>query len=712
MEGLNGTSCCYNQVIIFRLDGEIGRGYRLQTRVEEAGTWHYCLVNNEKKLPGGTIQVPPNLRLREKTLTPDQIILQTLVSKWMGTIEEWGPHLKAASESGYNMIHFTPLQRRGHSNSPYSIYNHHEIDPGIFSSSTLQDDRLTRLQETIKWMENELGLLSMIDVVWNHTACDSPWLADHPEAGYTLENSPHLKIAYELDESILRFSASMQEGYHLAPQVNSEADVKGILEVFSHNVLPELALWEYFVVDVSSAVLDLEAIFRKEAASSPSEESPESHTFSLEDAVINDCQYDRHSRKMNVTMVREYFRERLEEYRRMPNESDRSLLLSRVLSEYRLKLDQINYTQYQQYDSKVQLIIHNLTNRMIYERVADHGPKLGPISATSPIVPTYFTRIPKPDGSGIYAFANNGWIWDADPLLNFADPTSDAYFTREVIVWGDCVKLRYGSKPDDSPWLWEFMGKYTAMMATTFHGFRIDNCHSTPLHVANGLLSVARRVRPDLYVCAELFTGSEERDMLFVTRLGLNSLIREAMVAWDTSELGRTTSRYGGQPVGAPFDRPEFIDDGNQTIYGILQSQPHALYMDCTHDNEAPAQRRTAADALSNLAIVAFSTTAIGSVRGYDELVPTYLNLVNEARHYQIPDRATGLWDIRRQLNIIHNKIVEEGMFEIVVEQDYDLLIIRRTNPVTLETLLLLARTAFNHSDAQPTCICSRGWDT
>ena len=301
--------------------------------------------------------------------------------------------------------------------------------------------------------------------------------------------------------------------------------------------------------------------------------------------------------------------------------------------------------------------------------------------------------------------ANNGWIWNADPFNNFAESDSQAYLRREVIIWGDCVKLRYGSSRECNPWLWDHMAEYTKRMSKLFHAFRIDNCHSTPIHVASYLLKEARKIRPDLYVCAELFTGSEEKDMRFVTSLGINSLIREAMVAWDANEITRLVLNYGGGPIGSFQTLPEHLQ-GNPILGQSphIQSRPHNIFFDCTHDNEPPAQKRTIFDTLSNSAIVSFSRCGTGSTFGYDQLVPHHVNVVEEARKYDLGHVFSGQFSgIKTFLNAFHSKLIEENCSEIFAKSySNGVVVISLDNPDEHCGYTLVTRTAFDANYNEP----------
>lgn len=656
--------------------------------------------------------VLPIMSVNDKFIPLNSIAMQSVVSKWMGnTIQDWEKVFERIAAKKYNMIHFTPLQRRGESNSPYSIYDQLEFDPTVFKN----EQEVTELVENLR---KKHGILSLTDIVFNHTANNSQWLLDHPEAGYNFETSPHLIAAMELDKKLLDFSEEMSNlGY--PTDLKTVDDLIKVMDGIKVHVIGDLKLWEFYVVDVKAALAALRENWNSSQVwgddNIPNRDDIAGLTnFIKENAVEPNFGGlgVRGSNKVDVhkfsailkKLVTHDFNNEVEE------------LATNILNN-------INLPFYKEYDDDVNEIMEQLFNRIKYLRVDDHGPKQGPITKKLPLTEPYFTRFTAKNGKD-YALANNGWIWDGNPLVDFASDQSKAYLRREVIVWGDCVKLRYGKGPEDSPYLWDRISKYVEMNARIFNGFRIDNCHSTPLHVGQYFLDVARRVNPNLYVVAELFSGSEAMDCLFVERLGISSLIREAMQSWSEEELSRLVHRHGGRPIGSykyvPLDdfpyNSDFKIDEEYCAYSpedqsvkcvseimipknLTATPPHALFMDCTHDNETPFQKRTVEDTLPNAALVSFCSSAIGSVYGYDETYPYLLDLVQESRRYSCAEN-TGISKVRTLLNSIREEIADNAAdiedSEMHVHHDGQYITFHRTNAKTGKGWYLVARTKFH----------------
>ncbi|KAL7419064.1 bifunctional 4-alpha-glucanotransferase/amylo-alpha-1,6-glucosidase [Cryptotrichosporon argae] len=651
-------------------------------------------------------------------LTLDGLAILSVIAKWQGKIDEWGAHYAEASRRGYNMIHYTPLQPRGSSGSPYSIKDQLAYDPTLLTDAKAADGGVEQIESTVKAAREKFGLGGVTDVVLNHTAYDSPWLEEHPEAGYSPHNAPHLAPAVELEDALLELTAKLPS-LRAPTTIKSSADLDTIASLI-RRAISDVKLWEYYVFDVQTSVKDVARALdsgsaKAWAGADVTGKSADEIAITVKNTsgVIQNYQaYSaRYGTKVDADVAAGIIKAAY------PNESSES-----QAGKWGKVLDVLNVDLYRECNEDIDAAQDGIIGRLKFNRLEEHGPKLGEINKTNPLVEPYFTRLPKNEKTAEFpasalALANNGWMWAADPLKNFAEYPSKAYLRRQVIVWGDCVKLRYGKGRSDNPWLWDHMTKYAELLAGTFDGFRLDNCHSTPLHVGVHIIDAGRRVNPNLYVMAELFTGSEEMDLKFVRELGINSLVREAYNGHDNKDFARLLYRFGvGKPIGSMDEACLSSTEELPALYGkgpsrpcvvipLSGSAPHAVFYDVTHDNETPLDKRTAEDALSTGALVTFTRAALGSNKGFDDLYPKLLNLVTDTRKYEVSDDKDekGIGRVKRVLNHLHTEMMFGGYEEGHVHEEGQYIAFHRVHPKTHQGYLLVAHTAFKG-------FSGRGW--
>jgi glycogen debranching enzyme len=317
-------------------------------------------------------------------------------------------------------------------------------------------------------------------------------------------------------------------------------------------------------------------------------------------------------------------------------------------------------------DENIEAVLTNIKNTFIYERLADHGPHKGPITREKPMTDPYFTilkgakevkeydfsKCPLDTVDGQYCLVNNGWLWGGDPSTNFISPASSSYLRHEIIIWGDCVKLAFGNCPEDNPWLWKYMAEYTRTVSKWSHGLRIDNCHSTPMHVGQYLLDEARNENPNCFILAELFTNSRATDILFTNTLGLNALVHEGMSRSDAKDFSTMLHIYGGPPIGTFSELPH-------TCLPARALLPRACVFDATHDTHFPAQdNHSYRHHMPMAALSSMINNSVGSTRGFDEFLHDNEFVVNNKHRYRT-------WHGGHDLDPTRHVNLENGMMKL-----------------------------------------------
>ena len=294
----------------------------------------------------------------------------------MGPLEDWEKHFAEAKDRGYTMLHYTPLQERGESDSPYSIRNQLKYDPNLFGSDPNENAGRKRIEEILRVAHDDYGLLSLTDVVLNHTANDSPWLLDHPEAGFSPANSPHLTPALELDSAIIEFSGSLS-ARGLPTTMSSEGDIDVLIDAFGH-VVRGLNLWQYYVLDpkgekdsVKGALISGEI----EAWSGPNVKnkivSELADILRAENKILGLGELaSRFGVRVNSAVAAGFVQAAFTDLK----DADA------LANSWAKVVDVLNVPLYREWEDDTNTTIRNVRNRLTYTRFDAHGPKLGEIT--------------------------------------------------------------------------------------------------------------------------------------------------------------------------------------------------------------------------------------------------------------------------------------------------------------------------------------------
>ena len=101
-------------------------------------------------------------------------------------------------------------------------------------------------------------MFGIVDIVLNHTANNSEWIHQHPEACYSTDNVPQLWPAWILDKEFQDISEEFSKGNVTwcasAPYVKTEETVDQVITYMTQKAVA-LNLHEFFLIDFNENLI-------------------------------------------------------------------------------------------------------------------------------------------------------------------------------------------------------------------------------------------------------------------------------------------------------------------------------------------------------------------------------------------------------------------------------------------------------------------------
>jgi starch synthase (maltosyl-transferring) len=109
---------------------------------------------------------------------PEPTLIYNLFPPLTGAIPRWEGHLDRIAGMGFTWIYLNPIHTTGLSGSLYAVKDYFGVNP-LFHPEDGSDPEAA-LKHFLKEARNR-GIKVMLDLVINHTAIDSPLVAEHPQ---------------------------------------------------------------------------------------------------------------------------------------------------------------------------------------------------------------------------------------------------------------------------------------------------------------------------------------------------------------------------------------------------------------------------------------------------------------------------------------------------------------------------------------------------
>lgn len=155
-------------------------------------------------------------------------------------------------------------QELGDSRSGYSLRDQLKVDPSYADSipngkggkNAKPVVSFDDVEKVISKIRTEWSIASICDIVLNHTANESEWLQEHPEAAYSCLSMPHLRPAFLLDAVFGKVTADAAAGTLENVGVPAIIETEDHIQALRHQIhtvyLPKVNLHEFYQCDIET----------------------------------------------------------------------------------------------------------------------------------------------------------------------------------------------------------------------------------------------------------------------------------------------------------------------------------------------------------------------------------------------------------------------------------------------------------------------------